>query len=574
MPVQSVIDVVANTTAKNNLNKPLVEWRNILSQECQVYVFDENYLAKRFDQINYKFCGVKEAEEILKDNLFALLRYKYFPKLTDEIDKRIQEIVKSFTVNIKTSLMKISFDENTDAIKVYELTDSQVAFRNGVFDFRTNDWLFKYQIISLPEISSKIYMYDEVDKKYIIHWYFNFDFDPLPININEINLIEFINIMKELNKSEENYCFELLWNMAHDENHQFSFNKFNHICEILGYTVLQSFSQYFVLLIGTGQNGKNSLFDGCFINRVVPRAAANSLDDIETDRFIVGSLENKAHNIFLETSPKTYTESKMIKALTGSMYQFAEHKGLDKYSTVVNCKYIFSGNDQEKIKFSDTTRGFRRRINILEIFYEWDADGRFLKKNKDYYNTTFSDSLKELKDDISNTIAYIYFAMYGILSGTNNFTTNFKFNENDWKLSYSDIDFDLKYSMESLLFDDIVKFIKRNNVTFELCKNLFYDFKEKLLFNSDTMKQLNCFNYSDMVEKIFTNDELYISYFAEYDVYMNVSILRQILNYTGTAISFTSALKKIYNITDFKRLFNNQAYIKVRFTNGKMRIIV
>ena len=59
------------------------------------------------------------------------------------------------------------------------------------------------------------------------------------------------------------------------------------------------------MLIGSGQNGKNSLFDGCFSNRVIPRPAANDLDAIEGDRFITGALENKAHNIFLETSAKT-----------------------------------------------------------------------------------------------------------------------------------------------------------------------------------------------------------------------------------------------------------------------------
>ena len=143
-----------------------------------------------------------------------------------------------------------------------------------------------------------------------------------------------------------------------------------------------SFSQNFVLFVGSGQNGKNSLYDGCFTGRVVPRPAANDLDSIENDRFITGSLENKAHNIFLESSAKTYTESKMLKAITGSMYQTIEQKGVDKYSGLINCKYIFAANDQEKIKFTDSTPGFKRRINVFEVWYISDSS----EKNLDSLN--------------------------------------------------------------------------------------------------------------------------------------------------------------------------------------------
>lgn len=564
-----VADLEKSVKVANYLALDLVDWRPILADECQVYVYDENYLAKRFDQINYKFCAQKEAKEILIDNLYALLRYKYFPKASDETEERIADIVNSFTRNIKTSLIKIGFDNETDGVRVYDLADSQVAFRNGVFDFKTNSWLFKYKIITLPSLSNKIYSYD---KKYIIHWYFNFNFEPLDISVNDFSLEEFIEFIKEINKDEENYCFELLYNMSFDENHKFSLKRFKHMCEILGYTLLQSFSQYFVMLIGAGQNGKNSLFDGCFSNRVIPRVAANSLDDIENDRFIVGSLENKAHNIFLETSAKTYTESKMIKALTGSMLQFAEHKGIDKYSTIVNCKYIFAGNDQEKIKFGDTTNGFRRRINIFEIYYTYDKEKRFLKKGE-YFDTTFSDSLKELKDNVANTIIYIYFAIYGIISGTKGFTRNFEFTENDWKLSYSDIDFSLKDALEEVTMDKITKFINVNENNFDNCKILFYDYNETLLYKSDTIHKLGIFDYQSMVSKLLMDEEACTNYFAENDVYINIGLLRSIIKYTGSGISFNQALKKIYNITDFKRLANNQAYVKVQILNGKLKIL-
>lgn len=563
--VDKVINAV-NTSAL--IERSLTDWRPVLAKECQVYVFGENYLAKRFDQINYKFCEVDEAKEVVIDNLYALLRFKYFPKLSDEVERRIQEIVKSFTVNLKTTLVKVSLDKSSDAEVVKFLDDGQIAFRNGVFDFRKNDWLLKYDVIKIPNLSNNIYMYD---RQYIIQWYFNFDFDPLPIDINEMSLNEFVEFMKDYNKSNENFCFELMWNISHNIAHKFDKLRFKHLCEILGYSTLQSFSQNFVLLIGSGQNGKNSLFDGCFTNRIIPRSASNSLDDLEEDRFITGALENKSHNIFLETSAKTYTESKMLKALTGSMYQTIQQKGVNKYSSIINCKYIFAGNDQDKIKFTDTTIGFRRRINILEIYYRWDSSKRFMTKG-DYYDTTFSDSLKELKDDLTNTIVYIYFAMYGIMSATKNFTQNFKFTENDWKLNYSDIDFDLKDAIEKITPEKILKYIKQNNRNYEECHVLFYDLDKARLYNSKTLQELGYNNFEDML-KLFEDEEAFISYFSEHDIFMNVRLLQMICGDTGSAISFSQSLKKLYSLGSYEIIYNNKPYVKVTFVNNNLKIV-
>ena len=121
---------------------------------------------------------------------------------------------------------------------------------------------------------------------------------------------------------------------------------------------------------------------------------------IETDKFMSGALENRAHNIYLETSQKTKEfDSQVLKNITGSMYQTIECKGIQKYSSIINCKHVFAANDQAKLKFSDTTHGFRRRINVYEIWYRWDSQKRYLKRG-DYYETSFSDSLKEIKSDI------------------------------------------------------------------------------------------------------------------------------------------------------------------------------
>ena len=72
------VDDAVNTSMYSSYG--LVDWQPLLARECQVYVFNENYLAKRFDQINFQFCSKDTAKEILIDNLYALLRYKYFKK--------------------------------------------------------------------------------------------------------------------------------------------------------------------------------------------------------------------------------------------------------------------------------------------------------------------------------------------------------------------------------------------------------------------------------------------------------------------------------------------------------------
>ena len=53
---QASRQMAADIKMKALLARPLPEWRPVLAQECQVYVLGENYIGKRFDQINFKYC--------------------------------------------------------------------------------------------------------------------------------------------------------------------------------------------------------------------------------------------------------------------------------------------------------------------------------------------------------------------------------------------------------------------------------------------------------------------------------------------------------------------------------------
>lgn len=567
MPTSKVQELMLKVDTDVLLNRSLIEWRPILTEECQVYVFGENYIAKRFDSICYKFCSKDEADEILIDNLYALLRFKYFPKLTEEIDDRIKDIISSFTRNLKTSLKKVSFDKNSDSSIISMLPDYCIAFRNGVYNFKDNKWLFKYDTYKLEGLANTIYMYDP---KYVILWYLDYVFEPLPIDIESTELEEFIEIMKELTKTQRNFCFELMYNIAHDSQHNFDLNRFKHLCQILGYTCLNSFNQHFVMLIGAGQNGKNSLFDGCFTNRVIPTPAANDLESIENDRFITGSLENKAHNIFLEstTMAKTYAESKVIKALTGSMYQTIESKGIQKYSGIINCKYIFAANDQDKLKFGDTTVGFRRRINMMEIFYQWDKEKKFLSRG-DYYDTTFSDSLSELKEEILNTTAYVYFAMYGIILGTKNFTSNFQFEYNDWNMKYNEIDLDLKSSIDQINLEKIVEYFRINP---DSARTALYDVNKNKLCTSLLIRSYGVTDAESLIS-FLKKPENYNDFFSENDVYISVRLLQSLAGALYSPTKFTQNLKRAYDISGLEVMGANTPYVKCNLMNGKLKIL-
>lgn len=563
-------DLINKVDTSVLLIRPLTDWYPLLASECEVYTYGEVYIAKRFDEINYIFCSLDQAKDILEDNLYALLRFKYFSTPSEETDDRVTRIVRGFMANIKSRLKKITINEKRENVG-NEITNKKflpnycVAFNNGVYDFKNDKWFFKYNKIELTNLNNYIYLYDE---NYMITWYMDYKFEPLPFKVEETSLEEFINIMKEMTKEEKNYAFELMYNMSHNRFHNFDLDKFKHLCEILGYTILQSFSQNFVLLIGSGQNGKNSLFDGCFTNRVLPRPASNDLDTIENDRFITGSLENKAHNIFLETDAKTMTKSKMLKALTGSMYQTIEQKGVNRYSSIINCKFIFAGNDRDAIKFSDNTMGFRRRVNLFEIFYQWDKKGKYLEKG-DYYDTKFSDSLYELKSNPANSTIYIYFGMYGIMSATNNFKENFRFTLNEWTIQYEDIDNDLKERINNVTVKKLCDFLNENE---DKTKNDIYDEEKKALKYSESLLEIGCSSYKEFLNYI-KDEEFAINYFNEHDFYINIRTLQLLIGGFNSPTTFTQNLKKTFKVNNIEYLYGNKPYVKCRFVNNKLIIV-
>ena len=209
---------------------------------------------------------------------------------------------------------------------------------------------------------------------------------------------------------------------------------------------------------------------------------------------------------------------------------------------------------------------------MFEIWYRWDNEKRFLKKG-DYYDTTFSDDLHELKEDTLNTTAFIYFAMLGIKKGTDNFTRSFKFSNNDWDEKYSDLDFDMKEKIDAMTIDKIVRYIKSSDKTIEEGKIMFFDCAEKTrLYSSKSMKSYGVESFEKML-RLFENTEEFISYFSDNDCYIALRSLQNIIHDTGTAINFSNSLKKLYKVREFQKLYNNKGYVKIGFNGKRMKIL-
>ena len=164
---------------------------------------------------------------------------------------------------------------------------------------------------------------------------------------------------------------------------------------------------------------------------------------------------------------------------------------------------------------------------------------------------------------------YVYFGMYGLKSSTKGWEQNFKFTSNEWNLTYSDIDVDVKEKIESTSIQQIANEMFKSKEEFKV---LFYDLKKVRLYESKTVHKLGYKTYDDLL-KMLDNVEEASYYFSENDVYMNLRLVQKIINDKSTSINFTQKIKKIYNLNGLNNIYNNQPYVKVRFINNKMRII-
>lgn len=580
----NIKDVEKRVDRSANLSRKLSDWIPMLASQICVYRMNSQYIAKRFNGISYILCSKDDAKEIAQENVDALLKLKYFPNATDEEYDRIKDIKKYFLDEIATSLIDVTLndDEDSGAMVMNKLPDSTIAFSNGVYDFRNDRWLFQYDKyvdeyrVNGKSANKEIIWYDP---SWYIGWNFKRNFTPKGLSIDDegnlsvvddeseyrispltLSFEEYIDLLKQLDRKHKNLFFELFYNMAHDENHCFSMKKAKHLAEILGFMTMRSFSEFFVFLIGDGGNGKDTLFDGFFKGRIEPPVSTNSLTDIEEDKFVVASIAKSPMNIRSECEQGTIRKSEMLKQLTGTDFQTVEEKGVNKYSGYINCKFIFSANNKEQLKFNDASAGFMRRINMYELFYQYDSDKDFMKKG-DYYDTTYQSAMEFRERDSDCLWSFYYMCMFGIKVGTKNYTRPFAFKDengvklNDYNSSYVDIDTSVEEAMKKMNFTKIDIYNRSNDDTSFIlsdCGKMLYKEKDFTYCYSDATKE----NAIDLLLK-----DKESTYSNEHEVFVSVASILKMTGLTITPNLFTSNLKKIYKNCIMRKCTDNKNYI-------------
>lgn len=590
--MKNINEVKTSVELQTLMSMSLNEWKSILTKEVNVYVLEsssnKSFLARCYNSINFVSCAKDTATQIVTDNLYYLLTYKYFKKATgDECEEKITSIVKSCTSNLNRFLTHVAIDsskENIDNV-LKKLPTSCIAFKNGIFDFKTGKWLFKYNKTYNSVTKDILIEYPTQFNDYVVYWYLNIDFEPLfeeGTGLTHEMLKDFLQFCKNIckNKDTENKCFELVYNMSHDINNIFSFEKFTQLCEIMGFTVYQDFLQHFIMLVGSGSNGKNSLFEGCFANsRLIPNAAKNSITDLENDKFASGNLSEVSHNFCFENRGQTYDDLTKLKDLTGSEFQQIEQKGKDKRTIRMNVKFLFSTNDLEDIKFKKVDAALVRRIEICELFWTYDKAKHYMLLNSDYYDTSFSQNNIELINDELNTIMYCYLAMFGIANATENWTKDFEFTINDYQSKYKENNETINQITDSMKYDNLynaMTIFGKFNKQYEFNNTLRLE-DSRLLFSSEIWTSSS--EYGKGMNNDYTSKLSFLSLYSKTKVDIStegneIAALNDFVKYWNSNNMWLSfdTLKEMckqptLNLASFKKMFPNA--VVQRFTNNK-----
>lgn len=140
----------------------------------------------------------------------------------------------------------------------------------------------------------------------------------------------------------------------------------NILLQFLGYCL--SGSNYiinnFLILYGSGANGKTSLVK-IFTNIVgQENCASTSIVDMTTNRFATADIEDKLIN-FSEEAPakKVFAETGLLKKLVGGSKIRVENKGIKSKTVVNRAKIIMDYNEIPYL--SDMSQGMKRRMIIV-----------------------------------------------------------------------------------------------------------------------------------------------------------------------------------------------------------------
>lgn len=313
-----------------------------------------------------------------------------------------------------------------------------IAFRDGVYDFKSNKWAYMYDVVSIPETHDKIVVMPEGHRHDFIEWWLDISFRPMfgvGFPLSSMSIPAFIEMMREACKTPEgeSFVFELMWNMSHDQKKEFSVDKFRQLAEAMGYLVTPAFIEKFVVVCGAGSNGKNTLFEDMFAGkRLIPGKVSYNmvkLSKMQSTFSLIGS----HHNVSFESPSIQLRDMSMLKEMTGSSLQRVNVYGKTE-EVDFSMKFLFCTNSQEDMKIPDTTDAVVRRIEVVELWWTYDEGLEYMHEgDKLWYDTTYSRGMLDEDRCISD---FCTIAMMGCWSATDGFKKKFTFTKNDFSSSW------------------------------------------------------------------------------------------------------------------------------------------
>lgn len=557
MEERKIENIMEQVNVSMYLNMKLDAWKMKLAYECNVFVLGKRYLARRYDKINFSIVSESEARTILVDNVNALLKYKYLTITSDESRKKIEEITKVMKSNIKTNLIKVG--DKANGFNLHELPNGCIAFKNGVYDFKNNNWLFTYDTIDIPSLHDKIIFYNG----YMIKWYFNIDFKPFDFSIMEKPFNVFL---KEQRRTKDiSSVMKVFCNYAHNNADKLSMEKAVHLSEVMGHLVQQKFTNN-VCFVNMNSQHSHILLDKFFTPYIVPKPSDFTLSYIERNKIAKDYLQQHSQNISYEYGDYATGRLSVITELTNDEMQNIDKQYKESDIQPINNHMLFCIGKNGDLNVSEDSP-MLDRLNIFDLNYRFSYHNQYLKTNDCYYD------MRNLSITLNDIIIFIYISMYGLRSATRDFTRDFKFTYNDFTGILSQKVNTLGEQLKNIKMDDFLQKIALD----EDLKVVLYDTKYiERLFRSESMhafykrKWTNVSNLKTMLQ----TPRYYNAFFAnKKEVFIRINFIYDYLGYTTSRKEFTRMIRKLYPTSDMRKIDNNRMYIRAYFENGLLKII-
>jgi len=295
----------------------------------------------------------------------------------NEILSKIMEYLGGVELKQKTTRWVIN--EALYKVKLQTLTKLNyepltIAFRNGVFDWRTflNTGSLR---LSLLKPNPDIIVFHKI---------------PHRLALERLEELEgLVRFSEELAVSDLEGLAEKLCPKTLKAFKDWVGDKWILLFEIIGYTLYPRYDLHkAIMIVGEGRNGKSTylrLLRDILGSWNVSNIKLQDLCD-DSKRFVVANLYHKLANIYADLPSEALKHTGTFKVLTGEDPVTADRKFKDPITFVNYAKLIFSTNQLPMVR--DMSLAFWRRWLVIEFPNQFPVNPRF-------YEETFTEEEKE-----------------------------------------------------------------------------------------------------------------------------------------------------------------------------------